>query len=202
MLAECAHCEAKVDGEVLAATYEQEESLSYRVSFLKCPSCKNSLVVVQDEVGVDPVDEEPLFDSPTRVWPEPKRLIHWSLPEIVRISLNEAERCFRSAAYMASVVMCGRALEAICRHFETKSQYLGGGLKELRDREIIDKRLYEWSQQLQRHRNIAAHATDGKISRQDAEDLFDFVLAISDYVFVLNEKFAQFIKRQEPPTKS
>jgi hypothetical protein len=114
----------------------------------------------------------------------------------VRVSLDEAERSFRASAYLASAVMCGRALEGICRHFNTKSAYLGGGLKELLDREIIDKRLFEWSQALQRSRNAAAHASEERISKEDASDLFDFVVAIADYVFVLNERFQEFMKRQ------
>jgi len=32
--------------------------------------------------------------------------------------------------------------------FGTKSQVLAGGLKELLDREIIDKRIYEWGEEL------------------------------------------------------
>lgn len=197
MLAECPYCEAKVDGKVLASNHEQGEMLNELVSFLRCPSCRQSFTVVQEEVGIDPQDGESIYDAATRVWPEPKRTIHWSLPEAVKISLIEADKSFRAAAYMASAVMCGRALEAVCRHHKTKSQYLGGGLEELLEREIIDKRLFQWSQLLQRQRNIAAHASDEKISKQDAEDLIDFVLAISDYIFVLTDKFDKFTARQE-----
>ena len=92
--------------------------------------------------------------------------------------------------------MCGRALEGICRHFETKSPYLSGGLKELLDREIIDKRLYQWSQELQRQRNLAAHASEEKVSQDDATALLEFVTSICDYVFVLSAKFEEFMKRK------
>ena len=99
------------------------------------------------------------------------------------------------------MVMTGRALEAMCRHFQTKSRTLAHGLKELLDREIIDKRLFQWSEELRVHRNLAAHATDEQLSHDDAEDLYNFATAICDYVFVLNEKFDLFMKRKEDKKK-
>jgi hypothetical protein len=78
----------------------------------------------------------------------------------------------------------------------SKSKYLGSGLKELKEKEVIDNRLFAWGLELQKHRNIAAHATDEKISRADAEYLLDFVIAICEYVFVLTEKFQEFMSRK------
>lgn len=49
---------------------------------------------------------------------------------------------------------------------------------ELLERGIIDKRIYEWSEELHKHRNIAAHAEEHNISKLDAKDLYDFSLAI------------------------
>jgi len=187
-----------VDGEVRGSVYEvNEEPFNGLVSLLRCPACHSGIVSYQEFQG-----GENVYGDASRVWPEPTRPLDWSIPEIVRTSLNEAEKCLRASAYMASVVMCGRALEGICRHFETKSPYLGGGLSELRDREIIDKQLFQWSQELQKHRNIAAHASEKKIAKRDAEDLMDFVFAISEYIFVLKHKFEQFLKRKEDPAKS
>jgi hypothetical protein len=37
---------------------------------------------------------------------------------------------------------------------------LGQGLEELHAGEIIDKRLFEWGRELQKNRNLAAHATE------------------------------------------
>jgi hypothetical protein len=199
MLIDCPRCEAKVDGENYGGIYESSEPVDGLVSLLRCPSCNNAIVGWQDKVGIDH-DGSAVYDDAVRVWPEPKRPLDWSIPEIVRISLNEAEKCFRASAYIAAVVMCGRALEGICRHFGTKNAHLSGGLAELRDKEVIDKRLYEWGEELRRHRNIAAHASEKKISKRDAEDLMDFVFAIGEYIFVLNHKFEEFLKRKAKET--
>ncbi|HXQ21174.1 MAG TPA: DUF4145 domain-containing protein, partial [Candidatus Acidoferrales bacterium] len=105
------------------------------------------------------------WGNTTRLWPSPKRYLAWSIPKGVRQSLEEAEKCLGVGAWIACVAMSGRALEGICRHFKTMSPYLGGGLEELKQREIIDSRLLRWSQELQRHRNIAAHATEERITK-------------------------------------
>ncbi|MGX9721029.1 DUF4145 domain-containing protein [Stenotrophomonas acidaminiphila] len=102
----------------------------------------------------------------------------------------------QSGAYLAATAMCGRSLEAICRHYKTKDSYLGGGLKELRDIGVIDARLYQWSEELRDQRNNAAHATDTEIGAQDANDVMTFTHAIVDYVFLLAQKFEQFQKRK------
>ncbi|WP_425522930.1 DUF4145 domain-containing protein [Xanthomonas hortorum] len=74
----------------------------------------------------------------------------------MRNSIDEAEKCMQSGAHLAATAMCGRSLEAICRYYNTKDSYLGGGLKELRDKGVIDSRLYQWSEELREGLNNAA----------------------------------------------
>lgn len=97
--------------------------------------------------------------------------------------------------------MCGRVLESICAEHGTKNKLLMGGLKELLDKQVIDKRIYEWGQALREHRNIGAHATKANISKEDARDLLDFANAICDYIFVLSKKFEGFMGRKEKSKK-
>jgi len=197
MITECYFCEAKVDATVLAAHVGSDDSEFdthglYKISLLECPSCRSSLAVGQYCIGGD----DPNPSKPIRLWPFPQVYLSNLIPNNIRESIEEAERCLRGGAYTACVAMSGRALEGVCRHHKTKSKYLGGGLKELKSKGIIDSRLYEWGQELQKHRNIAAHATDEIITKVDAEDLMEFVKAICEYVFVLTEKFNQFMKRK------
>ncbi len=119
-----------------------------------------------------------------------------SIPETIRTCLLEARKCLHATAYTACVAMSGRAIEAMCRHFETKKETLFEGLKELHERSVIDARLYQWGDELRKHRNLAAHATGAKFALADAKDLYDFSTAICDYVFVLTQKFEDFKKRQ------
>jgi hypothetical protein len=195
MLIECDECKAKVDAEIIAFhEHELFGLFSFRTYFLKCPSC-NTALVGQTEQGVH--DGKLFWPDITRVFPNPRRLLGSGIPEIVKRSIDEAERCMQAGAFLAATAMCGRALEAICRHFSTKGNYLGPGLKELRDKGIIDARLFEWSEELRDQRNNAAHATDEDISAQDASDVLTFTYAIIDYVFLLTLKFEQFQKRKK-----
>jgi hypothetical protein len=200
MIIECPTCESKVDAKVLA-THESSDEYTglYKVTFLECPVCKNSMLACQDtfQTGLDDFD----WSEPGRVWPQPEKYVSSYLPEIVRNSLEEAKKCFKCKAYSACAVMCGRVLEAIWSEYKTKNKFLRGGLKELLDKQIIDKRIYEWGEALRKHRNIGAHATEEKISKEDARYLLDFAEAICEYIFVLTEKFETFMKSKEKSEK-
>jgi hypothetical protein len=92
--------------------------------------------------------------------------------------------------------MCGAALEGIVHHFKI-NKTLFDGLNELRKRDIIDKRLHEWGDEIRKLRNIAAHDPKGKVEPDDAASLMEFTEAICDYVFVLAERFDAFRMRQK-----
>jgi hypothetical protein len=62
---------------------------------------------------------------------------------------------------------------------------------------VIDARLYDWSQQLQAFRNLAAHPEDISISKDDAADLQMFTNAIVEYVYDLSDRYQQFKARTE-----
>ncbi|MFC3745728.1 DUF4145 domain-containing protein [Paenibacillus sp. GCM10012306] len=196
MIVECPYCASKVDGIVRGEheTFGEYEDHPTKRVLLECPICKSSLLARTEywQIGHDEFE----WSHAVRLWPEPRRELSWDLPETVSFSLNEAEKCFKGSAYLACAVMCGRAVEGICKDFDTKSSNIAGGLKELLEREIIDKRIYEWGNTLRIHRNVGAHASDVMINKVDASDLLDFAIAICDYVYVLRNKFENFMKRR------
>jgi hypothetical protein len=123
------------------------------------------------------------------------------IPTLIRESLLEASICLSAGAYTASVAMSGRALEAIARHFHKGTNgeklLLAAGLRELHDTKVIDDRLSAWGKELHEHRNLAAHASGLIFSKVDAVDLFDFAVAICEYVFVVQAKYEAFVQRKE-----
>lgn len=198
----CVKCDATVKGEVIALRDEKYYESSgdvylpdNRVSIVACPSCDQTLVVREEWQGEG--DYGDIWSKPIRIWPAPERNASTTIPKIVAISLSEAQLCHRAGAYTSCAVMCGRALEGICIHFKTKDKILAKGLQELLARKIIDARLAEWSDSLRVHRNLGAHASEDKISKQDATDLLDFLLAICEYVFVLTPKYQSFLERKK-----
>ena len=197
MIIECPYCESKVDGKVIGTHLSsgEEGPFTFKVVLLECPVCKESLLGCQELIEVGPDQDE--WVTGNRLWPKPRISNMLLLPSNVGDSLEEAEKCYNAKAYSACAVMCGRSLEALCKFYTTKSKTIAGGVRELRERKIIDDRLYEWGEALRQQRNLGAHATGEIINKEDARDVLDFANAISDYVFVLSEKFDRFKKRQE-----
>jgi hypothetical protein len=197
MIIECPYCESKVDGKVIGehVTYPEEEPFPFKVVLLECPVCKESLLGCQELIQVGPDRDE--WVTGNRLWPKPAISNRLLLPTNVGDSLEEAEKCYNARAYSACAVMCGRSLEAVWQNYETKSKTIAGGLRELRERKIIDDRLYEWGEVLRQQRNFGAHATGENITKEDVRDVLDFANAICEYVIVLSEKFERFKKRQE-----
>lgn len=193
MIVECSYCEAKVNGKVLAQHDDPQGSEdlqpSFRTTFLTCPVCDNALLAGQMEIGAE-------WDTAARLWPSPEPYVSRLIPEVVRASLEEADRCSKAKAYAACAVMCGRSLEGIAHHYSITKPNLFESLKELETLGVINGRLLLWAEELRKSRNIGAHATGEKVSKQDASDLLDFTSAICEYVFVLNAKFDVFMKRR------
>jgi Domain of unknown function (DUF4145) len=198
---DCPRCDARVKADVLATEdIFEKEMPDFRVSLARCPGCHLPLLTREEWDGMSLPPDDIEFERPTRVWPEPDRRAHAAVPAIVQVSLEEAHKCRRAGANTACAVMCGRALEGVCVHFGLKSM-LSKGLTELKEKGLIDDRLFQWGEQLRKHRNIAAHASEEKTSREDATDLIEFVAAICEYIFVLTARFDAFMarKRKAPP---
>lgn len=196
MLVDCPHCESRVDAvEKGHVDLDLEHTgVPTKVMLLECRVCHSPLVGCSEVVQIR--HDEWDYGSVTRLWPSPDGDVDWEIPEISRISLVEAQICFRAKAYSACAVMCGRAIEGLCKHHKTKSDYLGPGLQELKDTGVIDDRIHKWGEALRKHRNLGAHATTEKVTKEDAQDLLDFATAICEYVFVLNAKFERFQQRR------
>lgn len=196
MIIECPHCDSKV--EVVEKGYVdlglEVAGVPSKISLVECKICQSPLLGFAELVQVSQDDWE--WGNLERFWPSPDDQPDFEIPEIARVSLVEAQICFKAKAYSACAVMCGRAIEGVCKHHNAKTRTLSAGLKDLKDKEIIDGRLYEWGEALRSARNLGAHASTEKVEKDDARDLLDFSTAICEYVFVLNAKFERFKARQ------
>ena len=197
MLIECSYCQSRVDAKILCEKSEwdsREDPFPLKVVFVQCPSCSKALLGLSEQVQVGAEEWE--WGDATRLWPEPESFLHRSIPGDVRLSLEEARKCFLAKAFSASVVMCGRAIEAMCVA-HTKEKTLQKGLQALRDSGIIDGRLFDWGNSICAiDANIGAHATGQKIGMQDARDVLDFATAICEYVYVLSDRYDSYKKRK------
>ena len=169
---------------------------------LKCPKCSLPLLGYSQLELVDKGEhnpaEYPEFTTAKRVWPESRdnilNLSH-DIPEDVRKALSEARTCYDAQAYAATVVMCGKAIESICVD-KTGEKTIAKGLQKMKDEKIIDDKLLNWAEILRKERNLGAHATEHDTKQQDARDMLSFATAISEYVYVLSEKYDEYILRK------
>jgi hypothetical protein len=197
---DCPGCEAKSRGDVLASHILFDELFEeyVKVSLVKCPACNGAVLAMQTDQN-PPDASQYSWGAVCREWPSPQKSLSQAIPEGVRKNIEEAQKCLRAGAYNACAVMCGRALESVAHAFGTKKKVLVGGLQDLRDAGVIDRRLYEWGDALRNERNIAAHASSTDITKTDATDLIEFTNAICEYVFVLTARFDKFMERKKSP---
>jgi len=220
-IVDCPVCRAKVAAEETGraehTAYDEEafEPNGRRLYVGVCPRCSTLLAAEAKQIRFDgwEGEEEDEWSDPVRVHPSPpKTFSSWRIPDTVTVSLTEGGNALQANAYIAACVMFGRALEAMCRDVlfteeekkaiaagtAKKRLMLSDGIKELKAKNLIDDRLFDWSQQLHAFRNLAAHP-DGdatSIARQDAEDLQTFAYAIIEYIYDLTDRYNQFLKRQ------
>jgi hypothetical protein len=215
-IVDCPHCRAKVGVEEKGRVHrkywieEAGEPDGHLVQIGQCPRCNLVIVGRAAQTGFDGFEGEvgDAFADSVRVFPNPpKSFTSHRIPKVVKDSLSDGDKSLQSGANMAACVMFGRALEAVCRHVlspkdppvsqaKPKHIMLAQGIKMLRDKKIIDDRLFDWSGHLQAFRNLSAHPEEGfSVSREDAEDLQVFVYAIIEYIYDLADRYDEFKAR-------
>jgi hypothetical protein len=184
MIVECKKCEALVNAESVCSYNSKEKFFGSTYKFLKCPKCSRPILVEEDAFGS------------SRLYPPQDYSLNPSLPEPLRAAYSEAFACFKAKAYTATALMCRKTLEGICAEHGAKGHNLVSSLKELKDKGIIENRLYEWADALRISGNEAAHDVAVRISAEDAKDILEFTNALLEYVFTFRDKFEEFKKRR------
>ncbi|KVL13099.1 DUF4145 domain-containing protein [Burkholderia cepacia] len=189
---DCPQCEVRVKSEVTSWIGDAEDRAYILVA---CPSCQQALfgatVLFRDQFG------NWAWDTAERLWPVPALAdLGPSVPAAARRDVSAAQKCFSHGIYPAAAVMCGRALERLIKEKTGKPQMLAKGLADLKSRGVIDQRLHEWADALRVERNIGAHASDVETTKEDAQDIIDFTVAIFDYVYTLAEKYEKYRRRK------
>ncbi|MGD0038346.1 MAG: DUF4145 domain-containing protein [Bacteroidota bacterium] len=199
MLIDCPRCIARVDAKILAEhVTSPPDDIPYKYILLRCPSCKD-IILASAWSDLDP-NSDTGWDTPSRLWPVPDKFSFGSIPSMVRKALEDAHRCYSAEVYSACAVMCGKAIEAICVEKSGKKN-LSEGLRELKKLKVIDDRLFSWGEVLRKERNLGAHANEESTTAQDAKDVLDFAIAICEYVYVLSEKYEEFVDRKAKKAK-
>jgi uncharacterized protein DUF4145 len=192
MVIDCPTCLVRIKSETKAwVTTEADESYF----LLQCPTCRLALfghaIALQDNYG------DWQWETVQRLWPAPSLVEPGpAIPAAARRDIKDAQKCVSHGIYSASAVLCGRALERLIKEKTGSNMMIGKGLAELKSQGFIDDRLYNWAEALRKERNIGAHASDEDTTKENAQDIIDFTIAIFDYVYTLSEKYEQYLARK------
>jgi hypothetical protein len=191
---DCPQCSVRVKADIKSWVGNAEDEAYFLV---ECSSCKQPLFgkafVFQDEH----FNYE--WSNAERLWPMPAGTeVSSSIPEAARRDIKDAQKCLSHGVFSAATVLCGRALERLIKE-KASANMIGKGLAELKAKGVIDERLFAWAEALRKERNIGAHASDQDTTKENAQDVIDFTIAIFDYVYTLSEKYEKYIARKSGP---
>lgn len=188
---DCPNCSVRIKTDIESWVGNAEEEAYF---LAQCSSCKQPLFgkafVYRDEYN------EYEWSNAERIWPTPAETeISSSIPAEARRDIKDAQKCLSHGIYSATAVLCGRALERLIKE-KAGANMIGKGLSELKAKGIIDERLFAWAEALRKERNIGAHASDQDTTKENAQDVIDFTIAIFDYVYTLSEKYEKYVARK------
>lgn len=188
---DCPHCAVRVKAEAKSWVGNGEDAAFFLV---ECPSCGNALFG-SSTAGLDQLNNW-VWDTAERIWPTPLLVdVGPSIPNAARRDITEAQKCLSHGIYSAAAVLCGRALERLIKE-KAGANTIAKGLAELKKQGIIDERLFNWAEVLRKERNIGAHASDEDTTKENAQDIIDFTIAIFDYVYTLSDKYEKYMARK------
>lgn len=195
---DCPHCTVRANATVRGAVHHYESDSA--VVLAECPSCKSALLGTTQLFQNEHNDWQ--YEHAERVWPAPTSVdVSSTIPANARNDIKDAQKCIAHGIYSAAVVLCGRALESLANE-KAPAKTLAASLAALKANGIIDDRLSLWATALRRERNIGAHASKEEVSKENAQDVLDFTIAIFEYVYTLSEKYAEFMERKGPLLKN
>jgi hypothetical protein len=196
MLVDCETCEARVDAAVLHQEEVWEPELGMdtpeRYTLVRCRACASVMLAREEYLVQD-------WEPPVRVYPA-LRKASWSLPTDIRVSFEETLAVLAARAYTATAMMCRRTLEGVCVNQGADGATLQAMLGDLKQKGVIEQRLYDWADSLRDAGNGAAHDVDETVSAEDARDLVDLTEAVLQYVFTFQAKYNRFKQRRKPST--
>jgi hypothetical protein len=192
MLTDCKHCRATVDAIEHGSfqAYDPEMGVPEKFTLGECPRCSSPFLLSQNDWG------DGKWDAPGRLYPVRDDFVGVAVPKPIRNAFAEASRCLGAKAFTACAIMCRKALEGVCHDHGTAGRTLVDRLSDLKNKGIIEGRLYEWSDELRLVGNEAAHDVKVEVSTQDAVDALAFTRAVLEYVYTFRDQFEQFKKRR------
>lgn len=199
----CGHCGNKTLMRVISeGKYHKQTDIFHdwsesTIRVLLCPSCEEFNIIQDYKEGTQFTELNDAVAKTNFFYPLPQEFAD-SSPEAegIRDTYREAVICFKADLLSSSVAMCRKTIELLCTYFvPTESCTLMGKLQKMKNKQIIDTKLYDWATVLRISGNQAVH-TDTKFLKEDVQDILDVTYALVEYCIDLDYKFKNFMQRQ------
>lgn len=165
-----------------------------KFSFCKCSQCSLPILVKQ-ELDYNRIEHDLEWGVAEKLYPGNLFHINPVIPDKLQQRLIECIKCYKTAAYTATVVMCRKTLEVFSALKGVEEKNLALSIKKLKNVGTINDQLYEWANELRLAGNKAAHDIDDNFDELDAKDILDFTIAILDFTYSFKDKFDKFKER-------
>jgi len=197
MITECTDCRSHVDAKECGSFERLSDGIGPPSLFtlLRCTNCGSPLLVRQTNIGDMAAGD--IWDTPQLVFPTADLRVNPNAPRDIQLAFDEACSCYRANAFTASAIMCRKTLEGVCSAHSISERNLAKSLKKMHEQQLIDDRLFEWSDLMRTAGNEAAHGVGLSVSQPDAKDILEFTNAIMDYLFSFRVRFEEFKLRRQ-----
>ncbi|EFA73635.1 hypothetical protein B7O87_01415 [Cylindrospermopsis raciborskii CENA303] len=163
----------------------------YKFTFLQCTKCSHPFIT-RTEYSDNPEHyNDPTYGQPKTLYPTSEKTISSEIPTYIRTVLEEAIRCYANKAFIASVIMCIKTLEYICKDYKIEAVSLEKKLNKMKEQEIIDQNLYDWADRLRVTENDFVHKSI-TCGATDAQHIINFTYTVTDYIFTYRKKIEHF----------
>lgn len=134
-------------------------------------------------------------DEACRVYPS-DTILPAAVPNTAARPYREACQAYRIKLYDSCAAMCRKTVEAVCGHYGEPQGSLARRLDRLLERGIIDKAMFDWTQELRLSGNRGAHADARSVTKTEANDMLAFARAVLLYAFELPKRLQQARRRR------
>lgn len=202
----CPICNVHVEAKVLA--YHCYETKVIREDFsdptdrqysedvftlAACIRCDGPLLIRQGHYVMEG-NSIPQGDA-YRVYPRDETIPE-AVPNSVARPYREAHQAYKVKLYDSCSAMCRKTLEAVCGQYGESQGKLSRRLDRLLQHGVIDRVMFEWTQELRLSGNKGAHADPESVTEAEAKDMLEFARAVLLYAFELPKRLQRARQRR------
>ena len=202
----CSSCNVHVEVKVLAVHgYEtgvlredlldpsERDYTEDLFTFAACIRCNRPLLLRESHSVIDGLS---IPQSDVRQVYPPETSMPEAVPTAVARPYREAHIAYKIKLYDSCATMCRKTVEAVCGQYGESGGSLSTRLDRLVQRGVIDRGMFEWTEELRLSGNKGAHFDPDGVTEAEAKDLLEFARAVLLYAFELPKRLQRARQRR------